>query len=221
VSQNVAAHLIVLHLTHLSFLPAYALGDAASVMTGQAVGARQFELVRAIGRRALGLACGYTAACTVAALALATALASAFASDPELVAVTERLVRIAALFMIADGAYVVAEGVLRGTGDVRYPAVVGVIASWALTPPLTWLLGDWAGLGAAGGWIGLCAEITVGAALLWRRIARDGWRASAERAAAPALPIAETVSEGADAETIALTRAAETISLGDVQPARG
>jgi Na+-driven multidrug efflux pump len=44
---------------------------------------------------------------------------------------------------------------------------------------LTWLLGWKAGLGAYGGWVGLCGETIVGAFILWHRLARGGWRAIA------------------------------------------
>ena len=73
---------------------------------------------------------------------------------------------VAAIFQVFDGANVVARGVLRGTGDVVWPAWVGILTAWVATPPLTWLLGWHFGLGALGGWIGLCAEIIVGAAIL-------------------------------------------------------
>jgi multidrug resistance protein, MATE family len=85
----------------------------------------------------------------------------------------------------------VARGILRGAGDVRYPAIMGVALAWALTPPLTWLLGYQAGLGALGGWIGLCAEFCAGAALFWWRLGRGGWRGAAERTRLELAPASE------------------------------
>jgi len=95
-----------------------------------------------------------------------------------------RLLRVAALFQISDGANIVAREVLRGVGDVRFAAVVGVVTAWMMTPPLTWLLGRHLGLGAVGGWLGLCGESVLGAALLWRRLVGGGWRRSLGRPAA-------------------------------------
>ena len=40
-----AAHQLVLHLVNVSFLPAHALGEAAAVLVGQAVGANRDALV--------------------------------------------------------------------------------------------------------------------------------------------------------------------------------
>jgi Na+-driven multidrug efflux pump len=58
--------------------------------------------------------------------------------------------------------------------------------AWMMTPPLTWLLGARAGLGAVGGWLGLCGESVLGAAILWRRLRSGSWR----QAVAPTAAIA-------------------------------
>jgi Na+-driven multidrug efflux pump len=85
---------------------------------------------------------------------------------------------------VFDGANILARGALRGTGDVRYAAVIGICTSWLATPPLTWLLGMKLGMGALGGWLGLCVEIMVGAVVLWLRLERGAWEthAAASRA---------------------------------------
>lgn len=180
-AEDAGAHQLVLQLTHLSFLPAHALGEAASVLVGNAVGAGRLELVPRVARRALWLGAAYTAACTllfaVAARPIAYLLGGG--DDPALLATTTTLIQISAAFLVADAANVIARGVLRGAGDVKYAAVIGVVTAWCLTPPTAWLLGHVAGWGAPGGWIGLTGEIVVGSALLWRRVASGAWRAAA------------------------------------------
>jgi MATE family multidrug resistance protein len=180
-AEDAGAHNLVLQLTHLSFLPAHALGEAASVLVGNAVGAGRFELVPRVARRALLLGAIYTAACTLVFALAARPLAFLLGGgdDPALLAVTTTLIQISAAFLVADAANVIARGVLRGAGDVRYAAVIGVVTAWCMTPPTAWLLGRVAGWGAAGGWIGLTGEIVVGAVILWRRVARGAWRHAA------------------------------------------
>ncbi len=181
---EMAAHQLVLHLMHFAFLPANAVAEAGSVMAGQAVGADRDDLVVGVARRSLIVAGIYASLCTLVAVLFAPTLMSWFTEDADLAASSVRLAHIAALFLIFDSANMVARAVLRGTADVRFAAVVCIAAAWLLTPPITWLLGYQLGLGAAGGWFGLCAEIVASAAILWWRLLRGGWRPAAARSRA-------------------------------------
>ena len=181
---DMAAHQIALQAIHFSSLPALAVGEAGSVMAGQAVGADRDELVLGVARLAMLLAGVYTAICTGVLALGAPWIAQLFTTDAAVIATAIPLLHVAAAFQVADAANVVARGVLRGTGDVRYPAVVGILSAWALTPPLCWILGHRLGLGAFGGWIGLSAEIMAASGLFWWRLVRRGWQRSAARSRA-------------------------------------
>ncbi|MBK7582772.1 MAG: MATE family efflux transporter [Myxococcales bacterium] len=176
---DLAAHQIALQVTHLSFLPALAVGEAASVLVGQAVGAGEDGLVKIVARRALLVTSVYTGLCALAFVGLAHVIAGVFTTDLAVRAMTVKLLWVAAAFQVFDGGNAVARSVLRGTGDVRYPAVIAVLIAWVSTPPLAWWLGIHLGWGAVGGWLGLAAEIVVGSSLLWWRLERGGWRKSA------------------------------------------
>jgi MATE family multidrug resistance protein len=174
-----AGHQIALQVNHFAFLPGFAIAEAASVLAGQAVGAGRLELVRRVARVALWVTTAYTGTCTLILAFAAPLIVSGFTGDPALARVAVHLLWIAAVFQMFDGANVVARGVLRGAGDVRVPAVVGVVTSWAATPPLTLVLGYGLGLGALGGWLGLTAEIVAASAILWWRLERESWRSAA------------------------------------------
>ncbi|CAN5915780.1 MATE family efflux transporter [soil metagenome] len=180
---DAAAHQMVLTLINVSFLPAHALSEAAAVLVGQAVGANQDSLVPVVARRAIILGASYAALCTFAYALLGGSIVHAMAAgDPALAAKATTLIHVGIAFLIADASNVIARGVLRGTGDVRYAAIVGIVTSWLTTPPLSWLLGVTAGLGVVGGWIGLAVEIFVGASLFWVRVIYGGWRPAAAAA---------------------------------------
>ncbi len=172
---EMAAHQIALQVIHFSFLPAFAVAEAASVLAGQAVGADRDELVTMVSRWAMVVVAAYTASCTLVLAVGAPLIVAGFTSSAPLAAVAIRLLHVAAVFQVFDGANIVARGTLRGTGDVRYAAAIGVITSWVFTPPLTWLLGHRLHLGAFGGWLGLCGEIICGATILWWRLERRNW----------------------------------------------
>lgn len=180
---DAAAHQMVLHLVNVSFLPAHALAEAAAVLVGQAVGAGKDALVPRVAKRAVAIGAGYSTVVLVGYAILGGVIARAMAAGDEVLGDRATLlVHVSLVFLVADAANVIARGVLRGASDVRYAAVVGIATSWVTTPPLTWLLGMHWGLGAVGGWIGLAAEIVLGAALFWLRVLRGGWRPAAAAA---------------------------------------
>lgn len=176
-----AAHQVALQAIHFSFLPALAVGEAASVLAGNAVGAGRLDVVRGLARSALKIVSVYTVLCTVLFAFGASAIAAAFTDDPALAAVATKLLWIAAAFQILDGANIVARSVLRGAGDVRVPALIGILTAWCCTPPLTWLLAWRAELGAVGAWLGITAEVVVGAGLLWWRLRSAAWHEPARQ----------------------------------------
>ncbi len=181
---QLASHQIVLQVIHLSFLPAHAVAEAGSVLVGQVVGARRDDLVGGIATRSMAIAAGYTGLCTVVFGLGARFIVGLFAPGPEVFETAVRLMYVAVVFLVADGANVVARGILRGTGDVRYAAVVGIVTAWLCTPPITWFLGVHLGMGALGGWIALSVEIFAGATVFWLRLRRGGWRGAAARSRA-------------------------------------
>jgi len=176
---EMAAHQIALQIIHFSFMPGFAVGEGAAVLAGQAVGADRDDLVGRIANLATKATTLYTGGCTLLLIFGAPLLASGFTHDAAVVRSTVALLHIAAAFQILDASNMVARGVLRGAGDVRYPAVVGVLTSWVCTPPLCWLLGYRLGLGARGGWMGLCLEVFVSASLMWWRLQSQGWAPAA------------------------------------------
>jgi len=181
---EMAAHQIAIQVIHFTFLPVWAAGEAAAVLSGQAVGANEDATVIRVSRLAAAVTGAYSGLCALVLAVAAPLIVAGFTRDPAVVAPAIALLHVAAIFQVFDALNAVMRGVLRGAGDVRFSAVIGVVCAWVCTPPLTWLLGWRLGLGAFGGWIGLCLEIVVSAALLVWRVERNGWRDAARRARA-------------------------------------
>ncbi len=175
------SHQIALQVAHFSFLPVFAVGEAGSVLAGQAVGARRDALVPRVAGLAMRVAGAYTLLCALVIGVFAGPIAGLFTNDVELVETATSLLYVVAVFQLFDGANIVGRCMLRGTGDVMFPAVLGIVVAWFVTPPLAYLLGFELGWGVAGGWIALGAETAVAAFVLWRRLMNDGWRPAAER----------------------------------------
>jgi MATE family multidrug resistance protein len=178
---DMAAHQVALQVLHLSFLPAWAVAEAGSILAGRAVGSNRDALVPTVARAALIVGITYTAATTVALLTLTPTLAAAFSDSLRVQATTALLLYYAASFQLVDAAAMVGGGLLRGTGDVRFPAVAGVVAAWLCTPTLCWYLGVHRGWGALGGWVGISLELLLVCVLMWWRFLSKGWLPAAHR----------------------------------------
>lgn len=180
-ATEVAAHQVALAVIRTSFLPGVAVSEAASVLVGRALGRDDAAEADRMTRAALNVAIGFMAACGLVFLFGGGLIARRFADDPALVETIRRLLVVAAVFQVLDGANIVLRGALRGAKDVRFAATVGIVVMWTCIPGAAWLFGRELGLGVVGGWLGFVGETTLGAALLWWRWTRGGWR----RAPAP------------------------------------
>jgi len=178
---DLAAHQVALQVLHFAFMPAVSIGEAASVLAGQAVGANDDKKVLGVAKNALWLAGLYATGCALIFVFGAEPLMRLFTSDIQVQAVGVHLLYVAAGFQIFDAANIVARAVLRGTGDVRVPALLAIGSGWSFVPGLTWFWGIHQGFGAVGGWLALTVDICVGALLFWWRLGRGHWLPAAER----------------------------------------
>lgn len=173
---EIAAHQIALNVIRVSFLPGVAVGEAASVMVGRALGKRLLSEADAVVRSALKVAVGFMAICGLFFALGGGLVAEFFSQDPGVVTVARKLLLLAALFQVLDAVNIVLRGSLRGAKDVRVAALIGIGVIWACVPTAAYFLGKLAGLGALGGWIGFVGETSIGACLFWLRWSRGAWR---------------------------------------------
>jgi Na+-driven multidrug efflux pump len=185
---DAAAHAVAITIESLAFLPGSAFQVAAATLAGQYLGARDEPRARRSVRFA-ALAC--TALMTAAAglfLWSADGLAAWFTggpgAQPELAALTARLVRIVAFAQPPLALLMVFSGGLRGAGATRPPLVVNFLGLVAVRLPLAVVLARPAdaasilpgfGLGAVGAWYAMAADLSVRGLAMLVIFARLRW----------------------------------------------
>jgi multidrug resistance protein, MATE family len=92
-----------------------------------------------------------------------------FLDNKKIIALTSKLLFIAAFFQISDGIQVVVLGALRGLQDVKIPMYICFFAYWIVGFPCCYYLGFYTIYGATGIWIGLWVGLSVAAILLYIR----------------------------------------------------
>jgi MATE family multidrug resistance protein len=187
---DMAAHQVAMATIRTSFLPGIAVGEASSILVGQALGRRRLVEADQANRAALGLATGFMAACGVVFGLFGEQIARAFSSDEDVVAVARRLLLVAAFFQVLDAFNVVLRGSLRGAADVKVPAFLGILIVWTCVPSAAFFLGKLGGMGALGGWYGFLAETVLSTVLFGWRWNRGTWRTAYVEEAKGAVPLA-------------------------------
>ena len=183
--HHLAAHVVVVRIISVSFLPGLGIGEAASILVGQLVGAARLGEIVRVRRDALRLGASVMAACGLLFVLFPGPLVHLFGPKPAVAAIALDLMLIAAAFQLFDAVAAVYTGVLNGAGDTRFVMVAGVATQWLVMVPLGWALAVPAGLGAVGAWLGLTAEILAAAALAWWRVHGEPWRRRLPAAAPP------------------------------------
>ena len=97
-------------------------------------------------------------------------LGRVFSNQPEVIDMVVLLLPIAGAFQIVDGIQVVGAGVLRGTADTRFPAVIALIGYWVVGLPVGLFLAFPRELGPRGLWWGLTLGLASVAVLFIVRI---------------------------------------------------
>jgi MATE family multidrug resistance protein len=171
-----AAHQIALGLASFTFMAVIGMGNATAVRVGRAVGAGDIGGPRRAGLIGVGLGAGYMLVCAAIFLAFPRQLAALFTNDPVVQDAAVVLLRIAAVFQIADGIQGVASGALRGAADTRFASWANVACHWGVGLPIALLLAFHLGYGAPGLWWGLSAGLFAVAAVLVTRFVRISGR---------------------------------------------
>ncbi|WP_437811893.1 MATE family efflux transporter [Sorangium sp. So ce1078] len=171
-----AANQALIAVESVCFLSAEGFGIAAGALMAQRLGARS---PRDAAR--VGLVAALMAILALSAFGVLFALAPrplllAFSSDPELLALGERALPVAAVaqpFM----AFATVMGMgLRGAGDTRTVLAVTLVCSLVVRLGGTWLLAVTLGHGLVGVWIGSTADWICRSALLAAAFARGRWK---------------------------------------------
>ncbi len=146
----VAAHALNQRVEMILFMPAWGLGMAAGVLTGQNMGARQPERAVKGGWIACGIIEIFAFVCCILLLLWAEFAVRIFSTDPELVSLAATFLRIAVVSYMIMGLVGVFQQCITGSGDTFLPMVVSIVTMWLIQIPLAYFLPKVGDLGVYG-----------------------------------------------------------------------
>ncbi len=168
-SRSLAAHNVALTLAGTTFQVALALGTAASVRVGQAIGARNTPKARLAGMIALSIGTVWMSLGAIVFLCFPKELAALMTNEVGVLEAASPLIMTAAAFQLVDGAQAVMNGALRGAGDTRFAFLANAAGHYLLGLPFAVIAAFVLEWGASGLWWGLCAGLAAVSVILMGR----------------------------------------------------
>ena len=172
---ELAAHVIVVRICSVSFLPGHAVGEAAGVLVGQFIGADRPHLARPVVRSAIKLAVGIMASWGAVFMLIPELLIMPFDTEPAVTQVASSILLVAAAFQLFDAIVMAVTGGLNGAGDTRWVMMISLLGAWLIKVPGAYVGVFIFELGAMGAWAAFTTELTILSAILLYRLRGKAW----------------------------------------------
>jgi multidrug resistance protein, MATE family len=167
-TDTLAAQRIAMSALSFSFLPGIGFGLAATALVGQSIGGRRLSTASGVARIATTWAVIWMSTIAALAFIFAPQVMRIFTSDPNVIQIGANALRVVALTQPFWGVGMVQSGALRGTGDTRFPLIIGSAGIWTAVL-LVWLILTFIGGGLPSVWAAFLITSPVTALLSWRR----------------------------------------------------
>ncbi|MBP5571738.1 MAG: MATE family efflux transporter [Bacteroidales bacterium] len=169
----IAANSFAIIAESFVYMPGYGMGDAATTLVGQSLGAGRKDLAKSFSRITLGLGVGMMSALAVLMYVFAPQIMALLSVDPDVVALGARCLRLEAFAEAGYAASIVAYAACVGAGDTKIPTLLNFISVWIVRIGLALLLTPKYGL--MGYWIAMLVELNVRGLLMVLRISGTKW----------------------------------------------
>ena len=169
----IAANSFAIIAESFCYMPGYGMGDAATTLIGQSLGAGRKDLAKSFSRITISLGVGMMVSLAVVMYCFAARIMGLLSIDPDVVALGARCLRLEAFAEAGYAASIVAYAVCKGAGDTKVPTALNFVSVWLVRIGLALVLTPRYGL--MGYWIAMLVELNVRGSLLLWRIRGEKW----------------------------------------------
>lgn len=175
-TASIAANAIGTSLFGLSFAAPLAVGNLATTIIGQCVGAGKRDLAKWYGKKMIYLSTGILLISLAIFIPMMPWLLGFFHPDPDTIPLIMRLMWIAIIPMPFFWAMSnVMPYTLRSAGDAAYPSVVSLITMWTIRVGAGYIAAIPLGFGVEGVWVCMSLEWVLRCILFWARFRGSKW----------------------------------------------
>jgi len=169
----IAANSFGITVEALCYMPGYGIGDAATTLVGQSLGAGRRFLARSFGRITLGMGMTMMTLMAVVMYCCSPALLSIMTPDVAVQELTVQVLRIEAFAEPMFAASIVCYGIFVGARDTLIPCTMNLASIWVVRISLALLLVS--NMGLQGVWIAMAVELCFRGIIFLIRFRGDSW----------------------------------------------
>lgn len=167
-TDTLAAQRIATSALSFSFLPGIGFGITATALVGQSIGARNPLLGARVARIATIWAVVWMSVIAGLLFVFAVPVMHVFTADPNVILIGAAGLQVVALTQPFWAVGMVQSGALRGTGDTRFPMIIGSAGVWTAVL-IVWLTLSLISGNLALVWAAFLITSPITAFLTWRR----------------------------------------------------
>lgn len=171
----VAANAVYSTAESLSYMPAFAFANACTTLVGQALGAKKPDLAKRYASRTVAVGMFVMFLALLGLYFFANPLVRIINSDPDVVVLAERCLKIVALIQPVQVITWVLAGALRGAGDTKWPFYITAIGNWLVRAVGSLLCIYVFGMGLPEAVICMCLDQVLRATLMTIRYRSGKW----------------------------------------------
>ncbi len=169
----IAANTLAITAESLCYMPGYGIGDAATTLVGQSIGAGRRQLARSFAYRTVFMGMGVMAFMGLVMYIFAPEMIGVMTPDEQVRLLGSQSLRIEAFAEPMFAAAIVTYSVCLGAGDTLIPATMNLASMWLVRLTLAAHLAPTYGL--RGVWMAMAVELTLRGTIFLIRLFSGKW----------------------------------------------
>lgn len=160
-------------------VPGAAFSIAATTVVGQYIGKGKGEEAKKSLFYLTYLSMGCLTLLGLSSIPFAPFLASLYNTNPDIIALSSKVIRLNGIFIIAWSFSFILPAGLKGAGDAKYTMVTAIAGMWLFRITLGYVLSIMLGMGLIGVWLAMYTDWLVRGTLYYLRVKGDKWKQKA------------------------------------------
>jgi len=175
-TNDLAASIICLTVTSISWMPAVGIGVATVTLVGQSLGSGESKLAERYSWESIKLSLVIMGSIGILFMVFPKWIMEIFTSDTEIIQKGIIVLRILGVIQFFDAFGIILSSSLEGAGKTFFVGISETLFVWLVFIPLSYFLGVFLEFGIIGSWIAMIAYFLGFDIVLFRNFKKGEWK---------------------------------------------